>query len=161
MTLASDEHRVAYPLPSGLNEVWIRPDCFQPPDGTWTPWPVLRVNFDRAWSDGRTVLIGDAAHAMPPYAAQGGAMALEDASVLAALLAKQTDSPGAIAAYERERRPRIARIAALTEANRQIYHHDGLMRIARNAAMRLSPQVLVQRRMDFVYSWRPPTVRSG
>lgn len=61
------------------------------------------------WSTGRTVIIGDAAHAASPATGQGASMALEDAVVLAKAM-KQADSIGvALAAYDRLRRPRVER----------------------------------------------------
>ena len=155
--LSPDEHRVAYPLRSSLNEVWVRRSDCPAPGADWTPWPVLAVDPDGSWSHGSTVLIGDAAHAMPPYAAQGGAMALEDAAELAAALtASPDDPPAAFLRYEKARRPRIEAVACLTRANRRIYHLAGPMRHARNVAMRLAPQAVLQRRMAWVYGWKPP-----
>ena len=61
-----------------------------------------------AWSRGPVVLVGDAAHATSPTLAQGAAMALEDAVVLAAELRRAADLPEALGAYERRRRPRAA-----------------------------------------------------
>jgi FAD-dependent urate hydroxylase len=64
------------------------------------------------WSRGRCALIGDAAHASPPTLAQGAAMALEDADVLATLLGAHSDVPTALQAYELRRRPRVERVQA-------------------------------------------------
>jgi len=65
----------------------------------------------RQWTDGRVTLLGDAAHPMLPYLAQGACMAIEDAYALAALLEKHEDSvPGALKAYETLRQPRTARV---------------------------------------------------
>jgi len=58
------------------------------------------------WRDGRVVLIGDAAHAAPPHMGQGGAMAMEDAVVLAEVLASASTVEDALEAYETRRRPR-------------------------------------------------------
>jgi len=63
------------------------------------------------WTVGRTTLLGDAAHPMLPYLAQGAAQAVEDGYVLADLLAQhRNDAPAALAAYEAARRPRTSRI---------------------------------------------------
>ncbi|MDA2806485.1 FAD-dependent oxidoreductase [Nocardiopsis suaedae] len=69
-----------------------------------------------AWTGGRTVLIGDAAH--PVGAGQGASMALEDALVLAGLVGGAADVPGALAAYRSERAPRIERVLGMAAANR-------------------------------------------
>ena len=62
-------------------------------------WPLFGC-ADGAWTDGKTVLIGDAAHAMTPFAAQGAAMAIEDAALLANMLAGAADTPQARQLYE-------------------------------------------------------------
>ncbi|AOR36849.1 monooxygenase [Streptomyces fodineus] len=59
------------------------------------------------WHRGRTLLIGDAAHAASPATGQGASMALEDAVVLAKALRDLPGAPAAFAAYERHRRPRV------------------------------------------------------
>jgi 2-polyprenyl-6-methoxyphenol hydroxylase-like FAD-dependent oxidoreductase len=62
---------------------------------------------EMAWSAGRVVLIGDAAHAMSPMMGQGGCMAIEDALVLAEELRRAADIPSAVAAFGARRRPRV------------------------------------------------------
>ncbi|MEX2217961.1 MAG: FAD-dependent monooxygenase [Phycisphaerales bacterium] len=64
----------------------------------------------RGWSDGRVVLIGDAAHPTTPNLGQGGAMAIEDGVVLAGLLPREGDPGPALAAFERRRFARAARV---------------------------------------------------
>ena len=76
--------------------------------------PVEEVRCQR-WSRGRLVLIGDAAHATGPVWAQGAAMALEDAIVLADLLAARPDWSSVGAEFERRRRPRITHVQAATD----------------------------------------------
>jgi 2-polyprenyl-6-methoxyphenol hydroxylase-like FAD-dependent oxidoreductase len=62
---------------------------------------------DVAWSSGKVVLIGDAAHAMSPMMGQGGCMAIEDALVLADELSRASGIPAALAAFVERRRPRV------------------------------------------------------
>jgi 2-polyprenyl-6-methoxyphenol hydroxylase-like FAD-dependent oxidoreductase len=69
-----------------------------------------------AWHRGRVVLVGDAAHACPPTLAQGAALALEDAWVLAGLLSEGGDISGTLAAFERRRRPRADAVQAASES---------------------------------------------
>jgi len=74
-----------------------------------------------SWSKGRTILIGDAAHAVAPHSGQGASMALEDAIFLAKLL---RDSSGAtlesiFANFEQQRRPRTDKVIALGRRNGQ------------------------------------------
>lgn len=66
------------------------------------------------WSRGAVLLLGDAAHATSPNMAQGAAMALEDALVLAESLAAADSIPAALRAYERRRRPRTAWVLSQT-----------------------------------------------
>jgi FAD-dependent urate hydroxylase len=68
----------------------------------------------RAWSLGRVVLIGDAAHATSPNMAQGAAMALEDALALADCLRRPDTLPAALAAFESQRRPQTEWVRAQT-----------------------------------------------
>jgi 2-polyprenyl-6-methoxyphenol hydroxylase-like FAD-dependent oxidoreductase len=74
---------------------------------------IEEVALDR-WAHERVVLIGDAAHATSPNMAQGAAMALEDALVLADCLRKIAAISDAIAAFEARRRPRTDRVRAQT-----------------------------------------------
>jgi 2-polyprenyl-6-methoxyphenol hydroxylase-like FAD-dependent oxidoreductase len=64
------------------------------------------LELDR-WHEGRIVLVGDAAHASSPLMGQGGCMAIEDAFVLAELLAASSTIDDALAAYVQRRRPRV------------------------------------------------------
>jgi 2-polyprenyl-6-methoxyphenol hydroxylase-like FAD-dependent oxidoreductase len=67
------------------------------------------------WHRGRVVLIGDAAHAMAPTMAQGAALAMEDALVLAELLTAEPDPDWAMQAFEERRRPRVDWVREHTE----------------------------------------------
>ena len=75
--------------------------------------PVEEVAIEE-WSRGGVLLIGDAAHATSPNMAQGAAMAVEDALVLAETLAAADGIAPALAAYERRRRPRTDWVLAQT-----------------------------------------------
>ncbi|CAX22197.1 MAG: FAD-dependent monooxygenase [Methylorubrum extorquens] len=68
-----------------------------------------------AWTRDRVVLLGDAAHATAPVWAQGAALALEDAQVLARLLAERADWNRVGPDYERLRRPRVAHVQIMTD----------------------------------------------
>jgi salicylate hydroxylase len=76
------------------------------------------------WSGARTTLVGDAAHPMLPFGAQGLSQGIEDAVTLATLLARSTvDSvPAALGHYERIRRPRLARVARFVHQNHRDHH---------------------------------------
>lgn len=112
--------------------------------------------FDRdplpRWTDGRVALMGDAAHPMLPFMAQGAAQAIEDAAALARHLAAAAapDSvPGRLAAYAAERRPRTAAIQAASRANARLYHLHGAAPL-KLAVLRTLPG-LMRARLDPVY----------
>jgi salicylate hydroxylase len=123
--------------------------------GAWLAWPGFSLAPDPRWVSGKTALIGDAAHAMLPYLAQGAAMALEDACVLAQQLELEADVPSALAAYAGLRFPRVAKLQQVAQAQGRIYHMTGAMRLARNAALRLMPEELFLQRLGWIYGWKP------
>jgi salicylate hydroxylase len=96
--------------------------------------------FDRAplprWSVGRMTLLGDAAHPMLPFMAQGAAQALEDGVSLTACLSKIGDVAVAFAQYEKLRLPRTSRMQAMSAANKTRFHlPDGSDQQERDAKM--------------------------
>jgi len=77
--------------------------------GPWNTWDLPRVPV---WRDDRTVLIGDAAHAVSPSSGQGASMAIEDAVTLGRCLGARSGVPAALADYERLRRDRVEKVVA-------------------------------------------------
>ncbi|ODN69526.1 FAD-dependent monooxygenase [Methylobrevis pamukkalensis] len=132
--------------PAEARDLLSRPDSYR-------RWALCTVDPDGIWAHGRIVLIGDAAHAMLPFAAQGGAMAIEDAAVLAMELARHAPAE-AIAAYVAARRPRVAAVAALARRNGRIYHLSGPAAAARNTALRLMGGRRLLGMMDGIYGWK-------
>lgn len=107
---------------------------------TWRLWalsdrPPMQSAAEHA--KGRIALLGDAAHPMRPYLAQGAGMAIEDASALAQALAENTDIPAALQRYANVRWQRNARVQARAIRNGEIFHLDGLMATGRNMALKL------------------------
>lgn len=80
-------------------------------------YPIFDMPELPAWSKGRVVLMGDAAHAVGPHAGQGASMAIEDALVLAAVLEQDRDHRAAFQCYEDLRRPRVSEVVRLTAQN--------------------------------------------
>jgi salicylate hydroxylase len=82
--------------------------------------------FDRPpmpkWSDGRATLLGDACHPTLPFMAQGAAMAIEDAAVLAACVGDTSDVAQALRRYESLRRTRTSRIQLGSRGNAKLFH---------------------------------------
>lgn len=105
--------------------------------GTPGRWALLdRAPLTR-WSTGRVTLLGDAAHPMFPFFAQGAAQALEDAAVLAACLAEEDGRPErALRRYEEIRLPRTTRIQEVSHARAHLNHlPDGPEQEARDATL--------------------------
>ena len=123
----------------------------------WRRWPLSTVDPAGPWGRGRTVLIGDAAHAMVPFLAQGAAMAIEDAVVLADHLAgaRGDETEAALAAYGRARRERVRQVWAGAARNGDIYHLAGMAAAARDTALSLAPPGLLLAGFDWLYGWRP------
>ncbi|WP_163271447.1 FAD-dependent monooxygenase [Chelativorans alearense] len=121
--------------------------------GAWTAWPIHEVQPGGPWTNAGLALIGDAAHALSPYAAQGAAMAIEDAALLAELTAAGGDMPGALAAYERLRKPRLARVARRGAFNRFVWHAGGPVALARDVALRLKSEESLAADLDWLYSY--------
>jgi salicylate hydroxylase len=89
-------------------------------------------------AQGRVALLGDAAHPMVPYLAQGAGMAIEDAHVLGQVLAgTAADVPAALQDYASRRWQRNAMVQTRALRNGQIFHAAGLVRWGRDAAMKL------------------------
>jgi salicylate hydroxylase len=74
------------------------------------------------WGDGPVTLLGDAAHAMLPFMAQGACQAIEDGAVLARCLGEDTDPVRALRRYEDLRRDRTARVQLAARHNETVFH---------------------------------------
>ena len=110
----------------------------------WRQWalhdrPPLRAA--RQMAQGRVALLGDAAHPMRPYLAQGAGMAIEDAQVLAQCLSSGSSANVSVTqqlrAYAEHRWTRNARVQSRAIRNGQIFHAQGAVALARNLSMRL------------------------
>ncbi|EKF20290.1 FAD-dependent monooxygenase [Nitratireductor pacificus] len=121
----------------------------------WTVWPIHAAHTGTPWTGaGRLALIGDAAHAMPPFAAQGAAMAIEDAAALATLLARHRDTPPvALSAYQRIRKPRMARVARRGQFNRFVWHAAGPVALARDLVLRRREETALMADFDWLYGF--------
>lgn len=122
---------------------------------SWRCWPLFEVRKNAWQRASRTVLIGDAAHAMTPHAAQGAAMAIEDACTLAACLKRSNGeiSP-AIDAFVSLREPRINKIRKRGDFNKFAYQTRGPIRMARNLVLSLRSPARLAADMDWIYKYR-------
>ena len=104
---------------------------------TWKMWVLCDREPVASWSRGRVTLLGDAAHPMLQYLAQGACMAIEDAVTLGkAITHTQGDLPAAFAAYETARYLRTGRVQLTARLYGDIYHASGVARELRNALFR-------------------------
>ena len=122
----------------------------------WRLWPVCDRPPMRSAAElaqGRVALLGDAAHPMRPYMAQGAGMAIEDADALGRCLTMTgMDLPAQLAHYAQQRWQRNARVQQRAIRNGQIFHARGMMGWGRDAAMRL----LGQKVMDVPWLYNGP-----
>jgi salicylate hydroxylase len=127
----------------------------------WQVWSL----YDRPparMARGRLALLGDAAHPILPFMAQGAALAIEDAAVLARHLATHLERDGAagvaagLAGYANERAERVARVQAVSRANGAAYHLGWPRSAVRDLVMRRLGEDGMRRRNDWLYGWRQP-----
>jgi salicylate hydroxylase len=117
--------------------------------------------YDRApsakWGEGPVTLLGDAAHPMLPFLAQGAAMAIEDAAVIAAALARAPDDPArALRDYEGQRQKRTARVQRASRRNDFAYHLGGPAGAIRDAALAALGGRFLLAQYDWIYRWSEP-----
>jgi salicylate hydroxylase len=122
--------------------------------GQWHLWPVhdrTPMHSAAEHAKGRIALLGDAAHPMRPYLAQGAGMAIEDAANLARVLSlPHFDIPQALSSYASQRYMRNARVQARAVRNGEIFHATGFTRIARDLALKVLGRRLLD--LPWLYS---------
>jgi salicylate hydroxylase len=101
------------------------------------------------WGHGRVTLLGDACHPTLPFMAQGAAMAIEDAAVLAGCLTSGVDMPASLQRYEDLRRERTAGVQKGSRRNATVFHLSGVKAWARDRAARKAGN----RTMERLYSY--------
>ena len=125
----------------------------------WRRWALFTLPDIGEWSDGAVALLGDAAHAMLPFAAQGAGMAIEDAAVLAKCLSESAGDniagiPAALKRYGRLRRARVLRVQRAARQQGRIYHLTGPLALARDLAIKAMGPERMLARQDWIYDWR-------
>lgn len=138
-----------------LRDLLARPE-------NWRRWSLMKLSRRPRTVVGRLALLGDAAHPVLPFLAQGGVMALEDAVVVADALAADPGDPArALQAYASERAFRVRRVAHASWMNGKIYHLNGPMAAARNVAFARVPPDRFMKRYDWLYGWKPASLRAN
>ncbi len=122
---------------------------------TWRVWPLFKMSPLRAWTQGAITLIGDAAHPVLPFLAQGGGMAIEDAAVLAKTLEDYDEDPWqAFQPFEAARIERTARTSFESRRMGNTYHMGGVMRLARNLVLKNRSTEALLKRFDWLYEFQ-------
>ena len=93
---------------------------------------------------------------MVPFAAQGAAMALEDAIVLADQFSKKENAKSAIKTYEKIRRPRIKKMMKLANSNGELYHLGIPLNFIRDLILTNTKSEKLLARQHWIYKWEPP-----
>jgi salicylate hydroxylase len=129
----------------------------------WKRWALFTMPDGGVWSSGATALLGDAAHGMLPFAAQGAGMAIEDAAVLAKCFAESHGEgiggdalavPATLQRYARMRQSRVGRVQRMARHNGTIYHLKGPAAWARDRVMKAIGGDQLLARQDWIYDWR-------
>ena len=108
------------------------------------------------WSQGRVTLLGDAAHPMLPFQAQGAAMAMEDAYILAECIAQKEDIKTALIKYQQLRLKRTAKVQQTSKNNAQIFHATGIKAMVRDLGLGLISSVngdLLNQKTAWIYNY--------
>ncbi|MCP1560201.1 UNVERIFIED_ORG: salicylate hydroxylase [Methylobacterium sp. SuP10 SLI 274] len=132
-----------------LTELLTLPD-------SWMVWSLVDRPAVRPMARGRIALLGDAAHPVLPFLAQGAALAIEDAAVLAASLSAQASVPEALSAYAAARQSRVRAVQRAARRNGRFYHAGRLISFARDTVMRRAGPEGMSARYAWVYGWHPP-----
>ncbi|MCY1438575.1 3-hydroxybenzoate 6-hydroxylase [compost metagenome] len=125
---------------------------------SWRRWATADRDPVEQWGEGRATLLGDAAHPMTQYLAQGACMALEDAVVLGeAVKACEHDLQAALRLYESIRIPRTARVLWSAREMGRLYHAKGVERLVRNQLWEGRSQEQFYDAVQWLYGWNIET----
>jgi len=122
---------------------------------SWRRWATADADPVESWGSGRATLLGDSAHPMTQYMAQGACMALEDAVTLGEAIARcEGDFDAAFRLYESVRIPRTARVVWSTREMGRIYHAKGVERQVRNLLWKGKTQDQFYTQLEWLYGWK-------
>jgi salicylate hydroxylase len=123
--------------------------------GGFTTWELFHrplMLSSKYYAKGNVALLGDAAHPMLPYLAQGAAMAIEDAEALAKSIGLQPNVDMALQAYAKARWKRNAQVQIRSQLQGYAFHANGLMGLARDAVLRVAGERITA--MPWLYSYQ-------
>ncbi len=126
---------------------------------SWRKWALFTLAEGSNWHEGAVALLGDAVHGMLPFAAQGAAMAIEDAAMLAKAVSESpietpAQAASAMKRYAQLRRSRVTRVQRLARRQGRIYHLSGPMALARDLTIKaMGPERLLARQ-SWIYDWQ-------
>ncbi len=122
---------------------------------SWRKWALFAMRDGGAWNKGPIALLGDASHAMLPFAAQGAGMAIEDAAVIAKCLEASPANPtAAFAQYASQRAARVTCVQRTARNNGKTYHLGGPIGFARDQVIRLLGGSRLLSKQDWIYDWQ-------
>jgi salicylate hydroxylase len=123
----------------------------------WLKWALFDAAPLPHWGRGPVTLLGDAAHPILPYLAQGAALAIEDAAELAHCMghASRDDPAGAMRLYEQRRRARTARAQREARRNGTVYQMGAVAGLVRTLALAAMGGERLISRYDWLYGWAP------
>ncbi len=122
---------------------------------SWKRWATADREPIAHWSFGRATLLGDAAHPMMQYLAQGACMALEDAVTLGEAVGRSGgDLEEAFMLYERARVTRTARVVLMTREMGRVYHASGVERLVRNDLWKGRTPERYYDALEWLYGWK-------
>lgn len=121
---------------------------------SWRKWALTTLDASKPWVSGPLALLGDAAHSMEPFIAQGAAMAIEDAAILAKTLAGARDVPAALKSYALQRKPRVVAMSRTAARVGRAYHWRPPLATIRNFALGLGGPRLIMAANDWIYRWK-------
>lgn len=119
-------------------------------------WALHDRNPLKKWSIGRRVILGDAAHPMLPFLAQGAVMAIEDAEMLSSCLMKES-LDNALIVFEKNRKHRTSKVQLRARSNMRLFHHGTPMsRLINYAPIKFAASIapqFVHSRQDWLYTY--------
>jgi salicylate hydroxylase len=120
---------------------------------SWTRFALYdRPPSEKPWPHGAVTLLGDAAHPMLPFLAQGAAQAIEDVAILTECMLENENIFDAFTAYRELRAPHIAALTREAEKNASIFHMQGFKAKSRDFVLRLMSGERLMQKYDWVYS---------